>query len=109
VIAHITGRFSCGATGNCPLRIFRKSGKTYESMLVIEGINAFQGFTVTQQRSGGYLDLIFNQHESANRQALVVFKFQHGRYRAWDCREAIWDWIGDEGATAKEPRITPCR
>jgi hypothetical protein len=30
VIAQITGRFWCSPTGNCPFRVFRKSGKTYE-------------------------------------------------------------------------------
>ena len=109
VIAQITGRFQCGATGNCPFLVFRKSGKAYESILVPEGINSYEGFTVTKQRTDGYLDLIFNQHESANQQALFIFKFRDGKYRASGCYEAIWNWIGDEGATAKEPVITKCQ
>jgi hypothetical protein len=109
VIAQITGRFWCRATGNCPFRVFRKSGKTYESMLAKGEFYEYQGFTVMQQRSGGYLDLVFNQHESATRQAVLVYKFRDGKYRALDCYEADWEVIGDEAATAKEPRIMPCR
>jgi hypothetical protein len=109
VIAQATGRFWCGATGNCPFLVFRKSGKTYESVLAKGEFYEYQGFTVMQQRSGGYFDLVFNQHESATRQALLVFKFRDGKYRASDCREANWEVPGDEAATAKEPRITPCR
>jgi hypothetical protein len=108
VIVHLTGTFWCGATGNCPFRIFRKSGKTYQS-LSVEDFGESQGFTVMQHRSGGYLDLIFNRHESAYQQSLLVFKFRDGQYRASDCYEATWESIDDEGAIAKEPTITPCR
>ena len=109
VIARLTGRFWCGATGNCPFRVFRKSSKTYESMLVTKDINSYQGFTVTRQRSGGYFDLVFNRHESATSQTLFVYKFRDGKYQASGCYGADWNVIGDEAAPAKEPRITPCR
>ncbi len=109
VIARANSRFWCGASGNCTTWVFRKSGKTYESMLVTEEIDSYQGFTVAQQRSSGYMDLIFNQHESATRQTLFVFKFRDGKYRLSDCYSADWNAISDEAATAKEPRITPCQ
>lgn len=62
-----------------------------------------------QHRSGGYLDLIFNQHDSAYQQTLRIFKFRDGQYCVSDCYDATWQSIGDEGATATEPTITPCR
>ena len=109
VIAQATSHFWCGATGNCSVWIFSKSGKTYKSILGKEDINSYLGFTVSPQRSNGYVDLVFNQHESAYQQDLFLFKFREGKYRASDCREADWKVPGDEDTTAKEPRITPCR
>jgi hypothetical protein len=109
VIAQASGSFWCGASGNCTHWVFRKVNANYEPMLVKGEIGSYQGFTVTQQRSGGYLDLIFNQHESATSQGLVVYKFRDGKYRASGCYEADWNVIGDEAATAIEPRITPCQ
>ena len=108
VIAQITGRFECGATGNCPFLVFRKSGTAYESILAMAGINSYQGFTVTKQRTAGYLDLILNQHESAFQQALVVYKFRNGKYRASGCYEATWN-DGDKALASKEPVITKCQ
>jgi len=109
IIAQARGEFWCGATGNCPLLVFRKSGKIYESMLPTGEYYEYQGFTVMQQRSGGYRNLIFNQHESSTRQAVLVYKYRDGKYRPADCYEASWAVIGDEDAIAKEPRMTPCR
>src|SRR3982074_1960701 len=33
VIVNLTGRFWCSPTGNCPFRVFRKSGKAYQSLI----------------------------------------------------------------------------
>ena len=108
VIAQLTGRFQCGASGNCPFQVFRKSGKAYEPILVTKGINTYQGFTVTKQRTAGYVDLILNQHESAFQQALVIYKFRNGKYRASGCYEATWN-NGDEAPASKEPVMTKCQ
>jgi hypothetical protein len=107
VIAQITGRFQCGATGNCPFVVLRKARKAYESILVMADIKVYQGFTVTKQRTAGYLDLIFNQHESAFQQALVIYKFRNGKYRASRCYEATWK-NSDEVGASREPVITKC-
>ncbi len=98
-----------GASPNCPLYVFRKVSKEYEPMLLRQEISSYQGFTVTHQFTGGYFDLIFNQHESAFWQALVVFKFRVGKYRIAECHEARWEIIDSDGTTAKEPTITSCR
>jgi len=106
-IVQITGRFECGASGNCPFLVFRKSGNTYESILAMARYNAYQGFTVTKQRTAGYLDLILNQHESAFQQALVIYKFRNGKYRASAYYEATWNNVG-KAPTSKEPVISKC-
>jgi hypothetical protein len=108
VIAQITGRFECGATGNCPFLVFRKSGNAYESILAIERINAYQGFTVTKERTAGYLGLILNQHGSAFQQTVVIYKFRNGKYRASGCYEANWN-REDQPPASKEPIVTKCR
>jgi hypothetical protein len=106
IIARANGRFWCGASGNCLFLVFRKAGNAYESMLA--DMDEYQGFTVTKQRTGGYLDLIFNQHESAYRQALVTYKFRNGKYRASGCYEANWN-REDQAPASKEPVIARCQ
>jgi hypothetical protein len=106
VIAQANGRFWCGASGNCPFLVFRKAGSAYESMLA--DMDEYQGFTVTKQRTSGYLDLILSRHESANQQDLVVFKYRDGKYRASGCYEATWN-NADEDRAPKEPAISKCQ
>ena len=108
VVARASSTFWCGATGNCSMWVFGKVGAKYEPLVVEDEISSYLGFTAMPQRTGGYLDLVFKQHDSAFRQALIVFKFRNGKYRASDCYQADWTVIGDETAIAKKPRISHC-
>ena len=98
----------CGATGNCRFWVFRKSSKTYESLLVREDFDSYLGFAVMQNHSSGYPDLVFNQHQSAYQQSLFVYKFRNGKYRVSGCYEANWD-RGDNAPASKVPIVTKCQ
>ena len=60
-------------------------------------------------RHGGYRDLVGFQHDSATRQSIAIYQFRGKGYEPVECYEADWSVPGDDLATAKEPRVTPCQ
>jgi hypothetical protein len=95
----------CGATGNCPIWIFEQSPTGYKVLL--DG--TAQTFTVQNNVTEGFDDLVLGQHASASEQVLYLYLFRNGRYRKSACYDANWQIVTDtEVKELKEPRITKC-
>jgi len=90
----------CGATGNCPLRIFiRRSGKL---QLALEGGGGV--LIVRDTSSHGFRDVVTGWHMSAFEEALAVYRWNGAKYEQVDCYNAKFD-LNDDG---KAPVITDC-
>lgn len=100
------GMVSCGATGNCPFWVLKKSRSGYE--VILEG--EAQTFTVQQSGTNGFGDIVLSTHGSYSSGGLTNYQYRAGTYRDVGCYS--YDWTVMEGENVrelKEPRITPCR
>lgn len=95
----------CGATGNCPFWVFRKSASHYGLLLETFG----QVFTIESTKTNGFSDIVVGTHDSARQKTLTIYHYRNGGYKDVGCYVA--DWWSSEGGTfheLKEPEITPC-
>jgi hypothetical protein len=96
----------CGATGNCPFWVFRKTKRGYD--MVLEG--EAQTFTVQASSTNGFRDIVLSTHGSYSSGGLTDYHYRDGVYKDVGCYG--YEWTVLEGETIrelKEPRITPCR
>ena len=96
----------CGATGNCPFWVFRKSKRGYDAILQGEA----QTFTVQPSSTNGFRDIVLSTHGSYSSGGLTDYHYRDGVYKDVGCYG--YEWTVLEGETIrelKEPRITPCR
>jgi hypothetical protein len=96
----------CGATGNCPFWVFRKSKRGYNVILQGEA----QTFTVQPSSTNGFRDIVLSTHGSYSSGGLTEYHYGDGVYKDVGCYG--YEWTVLEGETIrelKEPRITPCR
>jgi hypothetical protein len=97
---------SCGATGNCPFWILRKSKAGYEVLLEGEA----QTFTIQGSSTNGFRDIVLATHRSYSSGGLTNYQYQERVYKEVGCY--YYEWTALEGENVrelKEPRITPCR
>jgi hypothetical protein len=100
------GMVGCGATGNCPFWVLRKSKPGYEVLLEGEA----QTFTIQGSSTNGFRDIVLSTHGSYSSGGLTNYQHQEGAYKDVGCY--YYDWTVLEGENVrelKEPRITPCR
>ena len=105
VIAQGMGVVSCGATGNCPFWVLRKSKVGYQVLL--EG--GAQTFTIAGSSTNGFRDIVLSTHGSSSSGGLIIYQYQEGVYKAVGCYDYEWTVLEDEKIPElKEPLITPC-
>ena len=100
------GMVNCGATGNCPFWVLRKTKEGYE--IILEG--EAQTFTIQPSTSNGFRDIVLATHGSYSSGGLTLYQFKEGFYS--DVASYCYDWTvleGDKVRELKEPRVTPCR
>lgn len=104
IIAQAT--VDCGATGNCPLWIFRRLRSSYKLLLDTYG----QTFTIQPTRTNGFLDVVVGTHSSASESSLANYRYRDGSYAEEGCYVAQWEVL-ENGVTRQlsEPRISPCK
>ena len=96
----------CGATGNCPFWVFRKSKRGYDVILQGEA----QTFTVQPSSTNGFPDIVLSTHGSYSSGSLTDYHYRDGVYEDVGCYVYEWTVLEDETIRElKEPRITPCR
>jgi hypothetical protein len=93
----------CGATGNCPIWVFKRNRRSYKLLLTTHG----QGFTVSDRRTAGYANIFAPSHMSAFEQEVYLYRFSGNVYREAGCRDYTW-WTPHEG-DLKKPIITICK
>ena len=98
------GMVGCGATGNCPFWIFKKTQHGYR--LVAESYG--QTFTIQKIMTNGFHDIVVSGQDSATESELTVFRYWGGVYHDVGCYRASWTAPGDRETVLKNPRITPC-
>lgn len=99
------GMVDCGATGNCPFWIFRKTKLGYELLLDGEA----QTFTIQKSKTNGFHDIVLSTHGSSSSGNLVDYHYEEGAYQQAGCYDYDWTVLeGDNVRELKEPRITPC-
>ena len=99
------GMVDCGATGNCPFWIFRKTKLGYELLLDGEA----QTFTIQNSKTNGFHDIVLSTHGSSSSGSLVDYHYDEGAYQQAGCYDYDWTVLeGDNVREVKEPRITPC-
>lgn len=100
------GMVSCGATGNCPFWVLKKSKQRYE--VILEG--EAQTFTVQQSSTNGFRDIVLFTHGSYSSGGLTNYQYREGAYRDVGCYSYDWTVLEAENVRElKEPRINPCR
>jgi hypothetical protein len=98
------GMIGCGATGNCPFWILRKTKEGYE--LILDG--EAQTFTIQRSASNGFRDIVLSRHGSYSSGDLAHYQFHKGVYEEMACFNYDWTALeGDKVRELKEPRITP--
>ena len=99
------GMVNCGATGNCPFWIFRRSRSGYD--LILEG--EAQTFTIQRSRKTRFRDIVLSRHGSAAGGDLAVYEYSEGRYRQVACYGYDWEVLeGEKVRRLREPRLSPC-
>ena len=73
--------FLCGATGNCSMWIYKKSGNGYKKLLDTGG----EYLTVKRSSTNGYKNIFVRDHESASESYQTTFKFNRGKYEESRC------------------------
>lgn len=100
------GMVSCGATGNCPFWVLRKSEPGYEVLLEGEA----QTFTIQGSSTNGFRDIVLSTHGSYSSGGLTNYQYQENAYKDVGCYYNEWTVLeGENVRELKEPRITPCR
>jgi hypothetical protein len=100
------GMLNCGATGNCPFWIFRKTKLGYELLLDGEA----QTFTIQKSKTNGFHDIVLATHGSSSSGGLMDYHYEEGVYQEAGCYGYDWTALeGDSVREVKEPRITRCR
>jgi hypothetical protein len=103
VIAQSWGDETCGATGNCSFWIFKKTDRSYKTILN----GGAQVFAVEETSTNGFRDVTLGLHDSATESELFPYRFSGDRYRKRGCFDANWaKEVG--GPILKKPIITPC-
>lgn len=100
------GMMNCGATGNCPFWVLRKTKGGYE--IILEG--EAQTFTIQPSISNRFRDIVLSTHGSYSSGGLTLYQYKEGFYS--DVASYCYDWTvleGDKVRELKEPRVTPCR
>jgi hypothetical protein len=105
VVAQGMGVLSCGATGNCPFWVLRKSKAGYQ--VILEG--GAQTFTIQRSSTNGFRDIVLSTHGSSSSGGLMIYQYQEDVYKAVGCYDYEWTVLEDEKIRElKEPLITPC-
>lgn len=101
------GMIGCGATGNCPFWVLRRTKQGYD--LLLEG--EAQTFTVQKSSSNGFRDIALSRHGSYSSGDLTLYAYREGAYHDVACYGYEWTVLdeGGEVRELKEPRLTPCR
>ena len=100
------GMVSCGATGNCPFWVFRKSKLGYEVLLEGEA----QRFTIQRTSHSGFRDIVLSTHGSYSSGGLTNYQYQERAYKDVGCYNYEWAVLdGEVVRELKEPQVTPCR
>jgi hypothetical protein len=77
VLEGAPGELRCGATGNCPIWIFRPRGQGFG--LVLEAVG--WGLIVHKKTSYGLPNLAVTAHVSATETSYLVYQFDGSQYR----------------------------
>jgi hypothetical protein len=107
-------REGCGATGNCPVWVFRWHSGEWQKILDTrdkDGIGGVEliGIEISAHHDG-YRDLVLAAQDSASEQTVYRYRFHAGKYRQSGCYEADWQDPNDPTRTPfKTPLITSCR
>jgi len=99
------GRSLCGATGNCPLQVFRLEQRKFET--IFDG-DVVQTFGFLHSRTHGYPDFVTWAHGSATELGGMLFRFDGEEYReslGWGEDYRILDDEGHETILEK-PRLS---
>jgi hypothetical protein len=103
---------SCGATGNCAFWIFQKTPAGFALLLDTrnkEGWGGVEYYTVKEESSHGYKDLVFAAHDSASEKTLDLYRFNGNQYLQTGCYIASWmQYTKVKIKTLKNPLITTC-
>jgi hypothetical protein len=100
------GMIGCGATGNCPFWVFRKTKQGYE--LILEG--EAQTFTIQKPTSNGFPDIVLSRHGSYSSGDLAHYQFKEDIYQNVGCSYYEWTVLeGEKVSELREPSVTPCR
>lgn len=100
------GMVGCGATGNCPFWVLRKSKWGYEVLLEGEA----QTFTIQRSNHRGFRDIVLSRHGSYSSGDLTNYVYQDDAYKDVECYYYEWTLLeGENVRELKEPRITRCR
>jgi hypothetical protein len=96
----------CSPTGTCRFWVFQRSDHDYSLLFSQEAI---QSFTIQQNRSSGFSDIVVKMQGSATASTLTLLRYSEGTYKAAACYDANWSVPeGDSVRELKEPRLTPC-
>ena len=99
-------RMMCGATGNCPVWIFRRSEGGFERLLYATTVQTIVAqSTVTR----GYRDVLTSGHGSATESEYTLYQFDGRVYRAIRCWVSSYRYVDSLGEAhdLEQPRITP--
>lgn len=84
-------RAGCGAAGNCPFWIFKKTSEGYKLILDTrdkDGIGGAELITIEDTLTNGFRDLVLAAHDSASEETLIVLRYRNGMYRETACYDA---------------------
>ena len=95
----------CSPNGNCRFWVFQKLGEEYKLLVSEESI---QSFTLQENRSNGFKDVVVKMYVSAAESTLKLLQYNDGRYQEVGCYEANWSAEGGESHGPKVPHLAPC-
>ncbi len=73
--------FLCGATGNCQMWIYKKSGNSYKKLLDTGG----EILLVKKNLTSGYKNIFVRNHGSCASSYQTTYKFNRGKYEESQC------------------------
>lgn len=104
-------RINCSATGNCEFLVFQKIPHGFKMLLDTyeEDVGGVESYTVKDETSKGFRDMVLASHGSAFEKGLLVYRFDGKKYRQSACYTAHWDYPNDAGMVMhKNPVISRC-